>query len=132
MAVAERSGLPVAISLSIASPHRITLVETTLEARATEELPEGLIGDKAYASDLLDEKLAEYDVELIAPHRSNRRKEKTQDGREFRRYRRRWKIERLFAWCRNYRRIVVRFECIIENYIDFVHLGCLVNIAQTL
>jgi transposase len=92
----------------------------------TEELPERLIGDKAYDSDPLDEKLAENGVELIAPHRSNRKKEKTQDGRKLRRYRRRWKVERLFAWLQNYRRILVRFDRIVENYIGFVHLGCLV------
>ena len=130
MAVADRSGLPIAISVSRASPHEITLVEATLEARFIEELPERLIGDKAYDSDPLDEKLAEHGVELIAPHRSNRRKEKTQDGRKLRRYRRRWKIERLFAWLQNYRRILVRFDRIVENYIGFVHLGCLVILLR--
>ena len=82
MAVADRSGLPIAISVSSASPHEITLVEATLETMFTAELPKRLIGDKAYDSDPLDEKLAENGVELIAPHRSNRKKEKTQDGRK--------------------------------------------------
>ena len=130
MAMTDRSGLPIAISVSRASPHEITLVEATLEARFIEELPERLIGDKAYDSDPLDEKLAEHGVELIAPHRSNRRKEKTQDGRKLRRYRRRWKIERSFAWLQNYRRILVRFDRIVENYIGFVHLGCLVILLR--
>jgi transposase len=130
MAVADRSGLPIAISVSSAAPHEITLVEPTLETMFTEELPERLIGDKAYDSDPLDEKLAENGVELIAPHRSNRRKEKTQDGRKLRRYRRRWKVERLFAWLQNYRRILVRFDRIVENYIGFVHLGCLVILLR--
>ena len=57
---------------------------------------ERLIGDKAYDSDRLDQDLAESGVEMIAPHRSNR-KNRTQDGRALRRYSRRWKIERLFA-----------------------------------
>lgn len=42
-------------------------------------------------------------VELIAPHRRTR-KQRTQDGRPLRRYRRRWKVERLFAWLQNFRR----------------------------
>jgi hypothetical protein len=42
--------------------------------------------------------LAAEGVELIAPHRSNRSKPRTQDGRALRRYRRRWKVERLNAW----------------------------------
>lgn len=130
MAVADRSGLPVAIAVSRASPHEITLVEPTLKTMFTAELPERLIGDKAYASDPLDEKLAENGVELIAPHRSNRKQEKTQDGRKLRRYRRRWKVERWFAWLQNYRRILVRFDRFVENYIGFVHLGCLVILLR--
>ena len=56
-----------------------------------------LIGDKAYDLDALDKKLAqEYDIELIAPNRQ--RRSQTQDRRKLRRYRRRWKVERLFAW----------------------------------
>ena len=60
------------------------------------EAPRNLIGDNAYDSDKLDEELSRYGIELIAPHRSNR-KNRTQDLRRLRRYRRRWKIERLFA-----------------------------------
>lgn len=130
IAVADRHGFPVAISVSSASPHEITLVESTLETMFTEELPERLIGDKAYDSDPLDEKLAENGVELIAPHRSNRKKMKIQDGRKLRRYWRRWKVERLFAWLQNYRRILVRFDRFVENYIGFVHLGCLVILLR--
>jgi transposase len=131
MAVADRSGLPIAISIGSASPHEVTLVETTLEARFTDEQPERLIGDKAYDSDPLDERLAENGVELIAPHRSNRKKAKTQDGRKLRRYRRRWKVERLFAWLQNFRRILVRHDRILDNYLGFVHLGCMIILLRS-
>ncbi len=43
-------------------------------------------------------------IELIAPHRSNRKKPATQDGRALRRYKRRWIIERTNAWLGNFRR----------------------------
>jgi transposase len=91
-------------------------VETTLEERFVDELPQRLIGDKAYDSDPLDERLAERGVEMIAPHKSNRRKKKTQDGRKLRRYKRRWKVERFFAWLFNYRRCVVRYEYKEQNF----------------
>lgn len=68
---------------------------------------------------------------MIAPHRRNRKKPKTQDGRKLRRYKRRWKIERLFAWLQNFRRIEVRHERYIENYVGFVHLGCFVILLRT-
>ena len=99
MAVADGAGFPIAISVGSASPHEVKLVEKTLDDRLVDENPERLIGDRAYDSDPLDKKLAEQGILLIAPHKSNRKKPKTQDGRELRRYRRRWKVERL-SWHR--------------------------------
>lgn len=99
-------------------------MEAVLAGSFLDELPERLIGDKAYDSDALDQTLAEkYGVEMISPNRSNR-KQKTQDGRPLRRYRRRWKIERIFAWMQNYRRLVTRWEYHIENFLGFVQLAC--------
>jgi transposase len=70
-----------------------------------------LIGDRAYDSDPLDAALHERGIEMIAPHRRNRKKKpKTQDGGKLRRYKRCWKVERLFAWLSNFRRLVVRYE----------------------
>jgi len=103
MAVADRTGLPIAISVENASPHEVRLVERTLERRFTKEYPKRLIGDRAYDSDPLDERLRKQGIELIVPHKTNRKKPRTQDGRPLRRYRNRWKIERLFAWLQNFR-----------------------------
>ena len=130
MAVADRSGLPISILTASASPHEVTLVESTLRARFVEEKPERLIGDKAYDSDKLDALLKADGVELIAPHRKNRKKPSTQDGRVLRRYRRRWKIERLFAWLQNFRRLTVRYEYYIENLLGFIHLSCILILLR--
>ena len=131
MAVADGAGFPVAISVGSASPHEVRLVEETLEKRLIEAKPERLIGDKAYDSDPLDLRLAEQGIMLIAPHKNNRKKPKTQDGRALRRYRRRWKGERLFAWLQNYRRILVRYERFLENYLAFVQLACILIFVKT-
>ncbi|RFM29249.1 hypothetical protein DXN04_33740 [Chitinophaga silvisoli] len=45
-----------------------------------------IIGDRAYDSDPPNEKLALKGIELIAPHKNNRVKPATQDGRQLRRY----------------------------------------------
>ena len=124
MVVADSAGLPLAIHASSASPHEVTLVEETLVRSFIAERPERLIGDRAYDSDPLDEQLAELGIELIAPHKSNRVKAATQDGRPLRRYRRRWKVERLWAWLQNFRRVATRFDYHVENFLGFVHLGC--------
>src|SRR5215472_17356829 len=92
MAVADSHGLPVGLCIESASPHEVKLVDSTLVEMVIPEAPQNLVGDNAYDSDKLDAELRQYAIELIAPHRSNR-KNKSQDGRRLRRYRRRWKIE---------------------------------------
>ncbi len=127
-AVADGAGLPVAVCAASAAPHEVTLVAATLNSRFVDDPPQPpqrLIGDRAYDADPLDVALAELGVEMIAPHRRNRTTPKTQDGRPLRRFRRRWKVERLFAWLGNFRRLVVRYERYALNYLGFVQLGCI-------
>jgi len=124
MAIGDRHGLPVALHLASASPNEVTLVEATLAQCFTATLPTRLIGDRAYDSDPLDQLLRQrYGVELIAPHKICRRRAPTQDGRVLRRFRRRWKIERLFAWLHNYRRLVTRWERHAENFLGMIQLA---------
>ena len=131
MGLTDAFGLPIAIDATSASPHEVTLVDDTLDACFLENVPEKIIGDKAYDSDKLDKRLAEErGVEMIAPHRGNRRKPKTQDGRALRRYRRRWKVERLFAWLQNFRRLVVRYEYHLKNFLSMIQLGCIVILLR--
>ena len=126
MAVADQKSLPVAVCLASARPHEVTLVEQTLEHKFTQGTPERLVGDRAYDSDPLDARLKRQRIALIAPHRSNRRKPRTQDGRTLRRYRRRWKVERLNAWLQQFRRVVVRYEYYPSHFFGFVQLACMV------
>ena len=123
MAVADRHGLPVSICVESATPHEVKLATSTVVQMLVPDAPQNLIGDNAYDSDKLDAELGYYGIEVIAPHRTNRRV-KTQDERRLRRYRRRWKIERLFAWLQNFRRIVVRYERHAENFLGMLHLAC--------
>lgn len=134
MAVADGNGLPVAVCTESASPAEVKLVSQTLEQRFVEDVPERLIGDKAYDSDALDEKmLDQFGAEMIAPHRKGRRSDRaTQDGRPLRRFKRRWKVERLFAWLYNFRRLVVRYEYHAENFFGFVQLACLMILLRHL
>ena len=107
---------------SLSSYSLLTSRPTMITERA-EDAPERLIGDSTYESDRLDAELARCGVELIAPHRRTR-KRRTQDRRPLRRSRRRWKVERLFAWLQNFRRIVVRYERVAENFLGMLHLAC--------
>jgi transposase len=124
MVVCDAAGLPIAVHTASATPHEITLVEETIAQTLTVGRPRRIIGDRAYDSDPLDQTLAKTGVELIAPHKTNRVRRKTQDGRPLRRYRSRWKVERLFAWFNAYKRIVTRWDRFSENFTAFVHLAC--------
>ena len=126
MAISDASGFPIAVHVDSATPHEITLVAKTLAKRFTKAAPRRIVGDRAYDSDPLDTTLKERGIELISPHKSNRRKARNQDGRPLRRYRKRWKAERLYAWLQNFRRLVVRYEYLAVNFIALVHLACAV------
>ena len=123
MAIVDRAGLPVAVHVASASPHEPHLVPATLDARFLADLPTRLIGDRGYDSDPLDALLLRtYGNEMIAANRRNRAR--TQDGRPLRRARRRWKVERFFAWLHNSRRVVTRWERHLDNYLGMVQLAC--------
>jgi transposase len=124
MAVADRSGLPIAVGIESGQRNEQKLVVGTLKRSFLKKaLPKLLIGDKAYDSDPLDRELATMGIEMISPHHPRRRR-KTQDGRKLRRYKRRWKVERLFAWIFRFRRLVTRYEEKSENFLGLVQLAC--------
>ncbi len=130
VAVASVNGLPLAVSVEGASPAECRLVEAVLAGCFLEEVPERLIGDKVYDGDALDQQLSEvYGIEMISPNRSNR-KQQTQDGRLLRSYRGRWKVERIFGWMLNYRRLVTRWEYPIETYLGVVQLACMLMLLR--
>jgi transposase len=132
MAVSDRAGFPIAVGIASGQRHETKLVEDTLDACFLDELPPKLIGDRAYDANQLDARLMEErNVELIAPHNPTR-KTKTQDGRPLRRYRRRWLIERVFAWLQNFRRLVTRYERKAQNFLGFVRLGCVLIMLRGL
>jgi transposase len=134
MVVVDGEGVPLACHLDSASPAEVMLLERTLDhidvlpanEGAAPPRPERLVCDKSYDSDGLRERpLLERDIELVCPHRRNRKRAPLQDGRRLRRYKRRWKVERTFAWLGNFR-LVVRYERSLKMYREFFHVACLV------
>ena len=125
MAIADSAGLPIAISIADGSRHDVSLVEQTIQDAFVDEIPPKLIGDKGFDSSKLQHNLLrQRGIELVAPVRSNYTARR-QDGRALRRYKRRWKVERLLAWLKRKRRISTRWEVKAENYLGFLHLGCI-------
>ena len=131
MAIADRNGLPISATIASGERNEVRLVDAAVAERFTKDKPQKLIGDKAYDSAQLEIALGEEDIDLICPVR-RRRTSRKQDGRALRRYKRRWKVERLFAWLLRFRRVSTRYEYKAENFLGFVHLGCLVLLLRRL
>jgi transposase len=139
MVVVDGGGVPLGNSLHSASPGEVTLAEATLatirvgrrhHAGRPRQKPVRVIADKAYDSDPLRKRLRQRGIELIVPHRCNRKKPATQDGRALRRYRRRWIIERTNAWLGNFRRLVVRYDRSLTIYGAFFHIACFMIVLR--
>lgn len=133
MVVVDGAGVPLGSQLVSASPAEVTLAEGTLQKISVPQ-PRGrprnrplrVIADRGYDSDPLRGRLLQRGILLIVPHRKNRTKPSLNDGRELRRYRKRWKVERTFAWLGNFRRLLVRHDYHLHMYEAFFHLACLI------
>jgi len=133
MVVVDGSGVPLGSQLASASPAEVTLAESTLKKISVPQTrgrprnrPLRVIADRGYDSDPLRWRLLQRGILLIAPHRKGRRKPSLNDGRELRRYRKRWKVERTFAWFGNFRRLLVRQDHHLHVYEAFFHVACLI------
>ena len=133
MVVVDGSGVPLGSQLVSASPAEVTLAESTLQKisvprkrGAPRTRPLRVIADRGYDSDPLRWRLVHRGILLICPHRRGRTKPWLNDGRMLRRYRKRWKVERTFAWLGNFRRLLVRHDHHLHVYEAFFHIACLI------
>jgi transposase len=139
MVAVDGRGVPLGNYLHSASPAEVKLAETTLatirvarshHAGRPRQKPPRVIADKAYDSDPLRKRLQKRGIELICPHKRNRVRPATQDGRALRRYRRRWIVERTNAWLGNFRRLVVRYDRSLTIYGAFFHIACFMIVLR--
>ena len=133
MVLVAGAGPPLGAYVDAATPAEVMLLEQTLDTVAVgqpgqpgrpRKRPERLIADRGYDSNPLRERLARRGIEPIIPARANHKRATHQDGRKLRRYRRRWIVERTFAWLGHFRRLVVRYERLITTYAGLFHLAC--------
>jgi len=137
--VRRNRGLALGNYLHFASPAEVKLAETALAAIRVGRRhhagrprlkPVRVIADKTYDSDPLRKRLRQRGSELICPHKKNRVRPATQDGRALRRYRRRWIVERTNAWLGNFRRLVVCYDRSLTIYGAFFHIACFMIVLR--
>jgi len=125
--VERRSGVPLAAGTDAANVSEVVLGPAVLAGiPATVPVPWAapVLADRGYDSDPLRDDLELQGFRLIAPHRRNRKKASRNDGRRLRRYRRRFVVERTFAWVQSFRRVATRYEYLCHLYDGFVSLAC--------
>lgn len=119
--MADENSLPLAFQLTSANPNESTITGSLLEL--TGELPGVVVADKAYDYDFLRDAFKERGSKLLSPHRATRKKPPRDQEEIGRHYKRRWVVERLFAWLAAWRRLANRWEPQAEHYRQWLCLG---------
>lgn len=124
MVMSDANGIPVSAFTIEANVAEVHCIETLLEMNQSSRQIRRLIYDKAADADWLRDQLESRNIELVTPHRSNRKRPPRQDRRKLRRYRSRWVIERTMSWLQSNRRLLVRHERYAHLFEGFLHLAC--------
>jgi putative transposase len=123
----EGGGLPIGLAVEGANRHDFKMARETIESIPVERLaptpeqPQGLCLDKGYDDDEVRDLLAEFG---FTAHIRARGEEalaiKQQAGYKARR----WVVERTHSWMNRFRRLLIRWEKNVCNYLAFLHLAC--------
>ena len=86
--------------------------------------PKALLADKGYDSDAVRETLLLHNILPVIPPKANRRDPAPCD---YRRYRARNHVERLFNRIKQFRRIATRYDKLARNYMAGVLLAAVIT-----
>lgn len=123
----EGHGVPIGLALEGANRHDMKLAQPTLESIPVErpvptpEAPQGLCLDKGYDYDEVRDLVQTFGY---TAHICSRGEEAQAIKRAAGFKARRWVVERTHSWMNRFRRILIRWEKIPENYLALLHLVC--------
>jgi putative transposase len=121
----EGRGVPIAIVVDKAGRHDLKLLAKTLDARVVEteeEIEENLCLDKAYSGEPAQRICEERGYRVHVPDKVNaKEKRKRKSGR---RKARRWRVEVTHSWLNRFRRLLVRWEKKLANYLSMLYFAC--------
>jgi putative transposase len=119
--------VPIGLVVDGANRHDMKLTEATLQSvvierpEPTPEHPQHLCLDKGYDYSAVRELVDGYGY---TAHIRTRGEEKAAK-QEIPGYRaRRWVVERTHSWMNRFRRLLIRWEKKVENYIAMLHFAC--------
>jgi putative transposase len=124
--LSEANGIPVGLAVDGANRHDMKMARHTLQSipvqrpKPTKRKPQGLCLDKGYDYHEVRDLAKEFG--FTAHIRS--RGEEAQAIKQKAGYKaRRWVVERTHSWLNRFRRILVRWEKLPQNYIAMLHLA---------
>lgn len=119
--------MPIGLAVEGANRHDMRLVEPTLTSipvarpRPTRKAPQGLCLDKGYDYAEVRDVVRRFGY---TAHIRARGEEARAITRQAGFTARRWVVERTHSWMNRFRRIVIRWEKIPENYVAMLHIVC--------
>jgi len=123
----EGGGVPIGLAVEGANRHDCKMVRETMESipvkrpAPTPATPQGMCLDKGYDSDEVRDLLAEFGFTAHIRARGEETKALQQDA-GFRA--RRWVVERTHRGMNRFRRVLIRWDKNVGNYLGFLHLAC--------
>ena len=113
--VVTKNGIPIGMCLSTSNIHDINLVEDTLDDIKIKIVGSRLGADKGYISKKLKEKLkTDKNIELITNLRDNSKETLNENEKKF--LKRRHIVENTFAWLKNNKKLINRYESKALNF----------------
>jgi transposase len=136
MLATDANGLPLGMLTTSAGVSEVRMAEATLATIAVPQKkgkpksrPRQLIADKGYDSRTLRQSLHLRGIRPCIPPKRRPKNWKPRQGRPVKQYteeyRRRWPVERTFAWLGHQRRLLVRHEHKAANFHAFYTLACI-------
>jgi transposase len=123
----DGGGVPIGLAVAGANRNDFKLVEETITRIPVErpaptlEQPQGLCLEKGYDYDEVRALLAEFG---FTAHIRGRGEEAQAIKHEAGYKARRWVVERTHSWMNRFRRLLVRWDKNVRNYLAFLHLAC--------
>ena len=119
--------MPIGLAVEGANRNDFKMVRETIESipvkrpAPTPAMPQGMCLDKGYDYDEVRDLLAEFGFTAHIRARGEEAKALQQDA-GFRA--RRWVVERTHSWMNRFRRVLIRWDKNVCNYLGFLHLAC--------
>lgn len=119
--------MPIGLVVAGANRHDMKLVRQTVQSlvskrpRPTKKRPQGMCLDKGYDYAEVRETLQEFG---FTAHIHTRGEEAQGLKRQAGFKARRWVVERTHSWMNRFRRVLIRWDKQVDNYLAFLHFAC--------